>query len=54
MNSRARKLADALLTLLFWAAVWLLLARIVGQELLLPAPGAVLKRLAALAGTADF
>ena len=38
----------------FWLAVWALLSLRVGSELLLPAPGAVLRRTAELAVTAAF
>ncbi len=54
MKAALRKLPTALAVLLFWTALWALLARLVGQELLLPSPIAVLKTLAAMAGTADF
>ncbi len=47
-------LLKQLSVLLFWLAVWVLLARLVGQELLLPSPLQVLRRLFALAGTAEF
>lgn len=49
-----RRAGKVLLPLAFWGAVWALLALRVGQELLLPAPTAVLTRLWALAGTGDF
>lgn len=39
---------------LFWLAVWYLCAGLVGQELLLPGPGAVAAALWKLAGTAAF
>ena len=39
---------------LFWIALWQLAAVLVGQELILPGPWAVAKRLFVLAGTGDF
>ncbi len=45
---------SALPALLFWLLVWILLSRLVGQELLLPSPLQTLRRLLALAATADF
>ena len=54
MRSSARKPLTALAALLFWTALWALLARSVGQELLLPSPLQVLRRLLALAATVDF
>ena len=39
---------------LFWLAAWALLARLVGSELLLPAPWAVAARLGQLAARASF
>ncbi len=54
MTPKARKIGSVLLTLLFWLGVWLWLARAVGQELLVPEPGAVFRRLLELAGTAEF
>lgn len=49
-----QKGAKILLPLLFWGAVWVLLALRVGQSLLLPHPWEVLRRLWALGQTADF
>jgi NitT/TauT family transport system permease protein len=40
--------------LIFWCAVWFFAARIVGQELILPGPGSVLKTLFTLARTGVF
>lgn len=37
-----------------WVLVWTLIARRVGEELLLPSPGSVVRRLGELAVTADF
>ena len=54
MSGALRKLLQALAVLLFWTALWVLLARLVGQELLLPSPLQVLKKLFSLAGTAAF
>lgn len=48
------KLRNAGLPLLFWAAVWVLAARWVGKELILPSPAAVARALAALAATGGF
>lgn len=42
------------IVLAFWLLVWAALAGLVGRELLLPGPLAVLKRLFVLAQTADF
>ncbi|MGM9614558.1 MAG: ABC transporter permease [Oscillospiraceae bacterium] len=42
------------IVLAFWLLVWAALAGLVGRELLLPGPLAVLKRLFTLAQTADF
>ena len=39
---------------LFWIALWQMAAMLVGQELILPAPLAVLRRLLALSCTGDF
>lgn len=49
-----RKAAKIALPLLFWGAVWTVLALRVGQSLLLPHPLEVIERLWALGGTADF
>ncbi len=43
-----RRLFHKLLVLFFWSALWAFLARIVGQELLLPSPLHVLKKLFSL------
>lgn len=48
------KLQNVGLPLLFWFLVWELTARWVGKELILPAPEAVARSLATLAGTGDF
>ena len=53
-TSRARKLLKAALALLFWAAVWALASISVGKELILPAPVAVVKKLAELGVTGAF
>ena len=44
-----RWMRKALLPLAFWLAVWALAARAVGQDLLLPSPGAVASRLTMVA-----
>ena len=49
-----RRLWLGALILAFWMLVWQLAAMAVGREVILPAPGTVLKRLAALAATGDF
>ena len=54
MRAALRRLPAALAVLGFWTALWALLARLVGQELLLPSPLAVLKTLSAMAGAAAF
>lgn len=54
MKARLRKLPTTLAVLLFWTALWALLARLVGQELLLPSPLRVLEELFSMAGTEAF
>ncbi len=54
MSRPARKLLTALTALLFWGGLWVLLSHLIGQELLLPSPLQVLRRLLELAETADF
>ncbi len=54
MNRPARKLIPVLAALLFWGGLWALLSRLIGQELLLPSPLRVLRRLTELAATGDF
>lgn len=49
-----RSVLISLGAILFWLALWALLSRAVGQELLLPSPLQVLRRLLCLAQTADF
>ncbi len=53
-STTRRKAARILLPAAFWLGVWQLLARYVGQELLLPAPAAVARTLAALVGREEF
>ena len=48
------KLLRGFLALAFWIAVWKLSAVLVGQELLVPAPGTVFLRLWQLMRTAVF
>ena len=54
MRVPLRKLSGPFCVLLFWAALWFLLARIVGQELLLPSPLQVLQKLLSLIRTDTF
>ena len=54
MKGRLTGLLRKLAVLLFWLALWAVLSKAVGQELLLPSPLQVLRKLCALAGTADF
>ena len=54
MNPRLRRLLRTLSALLFWLAVWALLARRIDRELLLPGPARVLGTLLALGKTAEF
>ena len=49
-----RKVLRRLLPLLFWLAIWILAASLVGRELLLPGPGRVALTLWELVRTADF
>ena len=51
---RGRRILRCTAVLLFWLAVWQLAALRVGTALLLPEPGAVLRRVAELASSADF
>ena len=52
--NRKRSFLVSLAVLLFWIAVWALLAALVNSELLLPGPGRVLQRFLSLAGTPAF
>ena len=54
MKKAGKRAAAVAVALLFWGAVWHLLALRTDLELILPRPAAVLKRLWELAGTADF
>lgn len=54
MNRAERKKVNGLPALIFWLAVWHIAALAVGNPLLLPTPGAVLRRLGQLALTASF
>lgn len=49
-----KRLAKNLIVLIFWLGVWQALALLVGKPLLLPAPPAVLGRIAQLLVTAEF
>lgn len=53
-SSPKTKWARRLLPVFFWLAVWWGLSARVGKELLVPSPGAVLRRLVELAGTSLF
>lgn len=55
MNEGAvKKLKRFLLVLVFWLGLWFALSVLIRQELLLPSPWQVLRRLLALAGTRSF
>ena len=55
MNEGAvKKLKRFLLALVFWLGLWFALSVLIRQELLLPSPWQVLRRLLALAGTRSF
>lgn len=54
MNARLLRVARGGAVLLFWLALWALLARLVGRELLLPSPARVLRALVSLASTEVF
>ena len=54
MNSREQSLPLKAAVCLFWLLLWALAARLVGQELLLPSPLQVLRRLFALALSRDY
>lgn len=54
MKSALQKLPGALAVLLFWAVLWVLLSRLIGQELLLPSPLQVLRKLFSLASTESY
>lgn len=50
--ARSKKFLAAALSLAFWLAVWQIAAILIGKEVILPAPMAVLERFVALCGTA--
>lgn len=54
MSARLLRLLRGGAVLLFWLALWTLLAKLVGQELLLPSPVRVLRALVSLASTGAF
>ncbi len=54
MKPSARCILTTAAVLLFWCGIWILAARLVGQELLLPPPGQVLRRLWELAAEESF
>lgn len=53
-NKTLKKTAEILVALLFWLAVWMLLAKKINSEVLLPSPLNVLKRAAELCKTGEF
>ncbi len=53
-RNKIKRLLGHIGVLLFWLAVWQTAALLVGREVVLPQPSAVLHRLAALAQTAAF
>ena len=53
-TSKANKILKAVCALAFWAIVWTLASWRVGQELILPSPLDVIKRLAELGATGPF
>lgn len=54
MSAPVRKTLRSFAVLAFWLLVWTLAARAAGQELLLPSPAQVARKLLSLAGTAEF
>ena len=54
MKAALKKLPGSLAVLFFWMALWALLARLVAQELLLPSPLQVLRKLFSLASEQRF
>lgn len=54
ITGKAKKTAAAAVAALFWLAVWQIISMLVAQELLVPAPLAVLKTLGWLVVTAEF
>lgn len=54
MSRNLKKAIKTVTALVFWIGLWALAAHIIGKELLLPTPTAVLKRLCSLAVTAGF
>lgn len=54
MKTSSRHILTAAAVLLFWCGIWILAARLVGRELLLPPPWKVLCRLWELAATESF
>lgn len=53
-KTRGKAILRVVIPLAFWLGVWQLAAFLIGKELLLPGPAAVLRRLTALAVTAEF
>ena len=49
-----KKVWNILVPALFWLGLWALAARLVGRELVLPSPLAVVRTLGELAGTVGF
>lgn len=53
-NNRLKTVLYALLSAVFWTALWAFAARIVGKELLLPSPQVTMRRLFELGATDEF
>ena len=54
MTPKTKKLLWSMAAIVFWIAVWEVLSRDVGIELILPSPVSTLKKLIGLFGTRDF
>ena len=53
-RDKSKKIISALVSAVFWTALWELLSLRVGKEVLLPSPIVTLRHLAALASTEAF
>ncbi len=53
-KSKKQKLIYFLISTVFWTVLWVLLAKAVGNDLLLPSPLAVIKKLMSLASDSEF